>query len=343
MKKRIFSLMLLLTLVFSLTACAGEKQEIRLDAIGKNEALIEKAEPCSTAEEVRNAGIPLSEEPFSVETNEEKGLESVTYLIQDQDFHFDLAGQEINTGFFQFVNDKLSNISMNLPDAAAYEAVKEEMTELYGEPESEDADGAVINIWEFQADYPVRAAVIGQLRDGEIVSGSFQVSYVFWIGGSGTAEKADKNAVFPLEGLQTEDGEFQYKDIPFGSSYEDVIQKMPIEFETMEVVDSSAVSCYAKETFDFYGCDAQLFMEFTEAKQLDTVKIQFELKEGEEQLQKIVADLTGLYGEPEIGGSEGDIFTSEIYSWGKGSTRLQAVLTKTESMASAVIGVFKIS
>lgn len=162
--------------------------------------------------------------------------------------------------------------------------------------------------------------------------------------GCGNAN-ADKDALFSLEDLQDkeEEGEFQYKDIPFGSSYEDVIQKMPIEFETMEVVDSSAVSCYAKETFDFYGCDAQLFMEFTEAKQLDTVKIQFELKEGEEQLQKIVADLAGLYGEPEIGGSEGDIFTSEIYSWGKGSTRQQAVLTKTESMASVVIGVFKIS
>lgn len=180
MKKRIFSLMLLLALVFSLTACAGKKQEVRLDAIGKNEALIEKAEPCSTAEEVRSAGIPLSEEPFSAETNEEKGLESVTYLIQDQDFGFDLAGHEIGTGFFQFVNDKLSNISMNLPDAAAYEAVKEEMTELYGEPVSEDAEGAVMNIWEFQADYPIRVAVIGQLQDGKVVSGSFQVSYVWF-------------------------------------------------------------------------------------------------------------------------------------------------------------------
>lgn len=162
--------------------------------------------------------------------------------------------------------------------------------------------------------------------------------------GCGNAN-ADKDALFSLEDLQDkeEEGEFQYKDIPFGSSYEDVIQKMPIEFETMEVVDSSAVSCYAKETFDFYGCDAQLFMEFTEAKQLDTVKIQFELKEGEEQFQKIVTDLTGLYGEPEISGGEGEIFTSEIYSWGKGPTRLQAVLMKTESAESAAIGIFKMS
>ena len=180
MKKRIFSLMLLLALIFSLTACAGEKQEVRLDAIGKNEALVEKAEPCSTAEEIRNAGIPLSEEPFSAETNEEKGLESVTYLIQDQDFYFDLAGQKIDAGFFQFVNDKLSNISMDLADAAGYEAVKEEMTELYGEPATEEMEGVVMNIWEFQADYPVRAAVIGRLQDGEVVSGSFQVSYVWF-------------------------------------------------------------------------------------------------------------------------------------------------------------------
>lgn len=180
MKKRIFSLMLLLMLVFSLTACAEKKQEVHLDAIGKNEALIEKAEPCSTAEEIRNAGIPLSEEPFSAETNEEKGLESVTYLIQDEDFCFDLAGQETDAGFFQFVNDKLSNISMNLSDAAAYEAVKEEMTELYGEPETKELEGAVMNVWEFQADYPVRAAVLGQFQDEKLVSGSFQVSYIWF-------------------------------------------------------------------------------------------------------------------------------------------------------------------
>lgn len=78
------------------------------------------------------------------------------------------------------MNDKLSNISMDLADAAGYEAVKEEMTELYGEPATEEMEGAVMNIWEFQADYPVRAAVIGRLQDGEVVSGSFQVSYVWF-------------------------------------------------------------------------------------------------------------------------------------------------------------------
>lgn len=161
--------------------------------------------------------------------------------------------------------------------------------------------------------------------------------------GCGSAEETDQNAVFPLEDLQTEDGEYQYKDIPFGSSYEEVIQKMPIEFQTVEAVDSSAVSLYPKETFDFYGTEAALYIDFTEDKLLDTVKIQFELNEGEEQFQKILDDLTELYGEPEISGGEGDIFTSEIYSWGKGSTRLQAVLMKTESAVSGVIGIFKMS
>lgn len=161
--------------------------------------------------------------------------------------------------------------------------------------------------------------------------------------GCGSAEEADQNAIFPLEDLQTEDGEYQYKDIPFGSSYEEVVQKMPIEFQTVEAVDSSAVSLYPKETFDFYGTEAALYMDFTEDKLLDTVKVQFELKEGEDQFQKILDDLTELYGEPEISGGEGEIFTSEIYSWGKGSTRLQAVLMKTESAVSGVIGIFKMS
>ena len=164
------------------------------------------------------------------------------------------------------------------------------------------------------------------------------------IGCGNAEENADKNAVFSLSELQNKDeaGEFQYKDIPFGSSSEEVTQQIPKELEKMEAENSSAVSFYSKESFEFYGCDAFLFLDFNEDK-LESVKVQFELKEGEEQFQKILDDLTELYGEPEISGGEGEIFTSEIYSWGKGTTRLQAILMKTESTESAVLGVFKMN
>lgn len=163
--------------------------------------------------------------------------------------------------------------------------------------------------------------------------------------GCGISEgNTDKNAVFSLNELQNKDeaGEFQYKDIPFGSSSEKVVQQIPEELEKMEAENSSAVSFYSKESFDFYGCDAFLFLDFSEDK-LESVKVQFELKEGEEQFQEILNDLIDLYGEPEVSGSEGELFTSEIYSWGKGETRLQAILMETESTASTVLGVFKMN
>lgn len=145
-----------------------------------------------------------------------------------------------------------------------------------------------------------------------------------------------------LEELQNENGEFQYKDIPFGSSSEEVLGQISAELEKMEAIDSSAVSYYTKEKFEFYGCDATLFLEFDEDK-LDGVQIQFALKEGEKQFQQILEELTALYGEAdEVKGQEGEPFTSEIYLWGKDTdaARLQADLLKGKSDVSASVGVF---
>lgn len=160
------------------------------------------------------------------------------------------------------------------------------------------------------------------------------------LGCGNAAEKGNNSTVFPLEDLQTEDGEFQYKNIPFGSSSEEAIKQIPEKLEKMEGKDSLAVSYYSKDSFDFYGCNAVLFLDFNKDR-LESTKIQFQLKEGEDQFQKILTDLMDLYGEPQTSSSEGEPFTSEIYSWGKDSTRLQAILMKTGSTASAVIGVFK--
>lgn len=77
--------------------------------------------------------------------------------------------------------------------------------------------------------------------------------------------------------------------------------------------------------------------------EFETVKIQFELKEEEEQFQKIFDNLTDLYGKSENSGGEGEIFISEIYSWRKESTILSAILMKTKTAVSAVIGVFKMN
>ena len=179
MKKAFVSLFIVL-FVLAFSACGKRTEEAKLSALGKNEALIPGAEPCCTAEEARKAGLPLSEVPFDTQANEENGLESVTYSVENEKFSLELSGQEVEGGLFQFVNGKLSNITLNLSDGAACEAVKAEMTEIYGEPAAkEEAAGAVLSIWEFQGEYPVQAAVIERGPDGENISGSFQVSY-FW-------------------------------------------------------------------------------------------------------------------------------------------------------------------
>ncbi len=184
MKKTVF-LILILSLLFSFTACGEKSEEFHLEALEKNGALISQALPCSTVDEVREAGIPLADSPFDTQNNEEKGLESITYLVQDENFTFKLAGCEMKNSLFQFINGKLSNITVNLADSASYEAIKTEMTKFYGEPViDEPMEGVIMNLWEFQADYPVRAAVIGHSTDGEVVSGSFQVSYSWFETGS---------------------------------------------------------------------------------------------------------------------------------------------------------------
>lgn len=203
MKKRVFFPVVLMVSVFALAACGVKKEEVRLEALGENGALISGVNPCGTEEEVREAGIPLSEEPFDTQSDEEKGLESVTYLIQDEKFAFELAGCEVKNSFFQFVNGKLSNITMELPDGVSYATVNQEMTALYGEPVNGEKVGekSAMTVWEFPGEYPVRAAVIGRLEEEQLVAASFQVSYV-WFG-----DKLDAVQVhFPVkEG----DGKFQ--------------------------------------------------------------------------------------------------------------------------------------
>lgn len=333
MKKRVFFPVVLMVSVFALAACGVKKEEVRLEALGENGVLISGVNPCGTEEEVREAGIPLSEEPFDTQSDEEKGLESVTYLIQDEKFAFELAGCEVKNSFFQFVNGKLSNITMELPDGVSYAKVNQEMTALYGEPVNGEKVGekSAMTVWEFPGEYPVHAAVIGRLEEEQLVAASFQVSYV-WFG----------EELFSLEELRNENGDFQYKDIPFGSSSEEVLGQIPAELEKTEAIDSAAVSYYTKEKFEFYGCDATLFLEFDEDK-LDAVQVHFPVEKGEEQFQEILDELTGLYGEAdEVTGGEGELFTSEIYLWGKDTdaARLQATLLKTKSDVSVSVAVF---
>lgn len=54
-------------------------------------ALISGVTPCSAVDDVRKVGTPVADAPFDTQSNEEKGLESVTSLVQDESFKLDLA------------------------------------------------------------------------------------------------------------------------------------------------------------------------------------------------------------------------------------------------------------
>lgn len=68
-----------------------KKRKRALEALEKNEALISGVTPCSAVDDVRKVGTPVADAPFDTQSNEEKGLESVTSLVQDESFKLDLA------------------------------------------------------------------------------------------------------------------------------------------------------------------------------------------------------------------------------------------------------------
>lgn len=331
MKSKHIFLYLSLILIFSLTACGGKKEEVRLEALEKNEALISQADPCRTEEEIRKTGIPMDDVPFDAQNNGEKDLESVTYLVQDENFILDLAGCEVESSLFQFINGKLSNITFNLTDSGSYEAVVAEMTRLYGESAAEEPmEGVIMNLWEFQADYPVQAAVIGHLADGEIASGNFQVSYL-WFEAENQEEK-----IFDLAQLQTEEGIYQYKDIPFGSPYDEVAEKLHVDFEKMTTESMPAWEIYySAEAIDFEGERAKFSLEFSE-DQLKIVKISCELSGGEEQFEKLAGEMIEQYGAAE----EVTVEDGKVYKWEKDGNVLNAILTEENGKAYGMFGVF---
>lgn len=178
--KRKMSVLCLVCAVLFLTACGKGKEAVRLEALEKNEALFAGAVPCCTLEEAQKAGLSFGEEPFDIQENDENGLDSVTYLLQLEDHPLEIAGCQPKSCFFQFINGKLSNITIELTDADSCEAVKEELTGLYGEAAVEHpSEKYETNTWNFSAEYPVRAALLGRVADGQVFSGSFQVGY-FW-------------------------------------------------------------------------------------------------------------------------------------------------------------------
>ncbi|MDO4332001.1 MAG: hypothetical protein Q4C58_04865 [Eubacteriales bacterium] len=156
------------------------------------------------------------------------------------------------------------------------------------------------------------------------------------VGLSACGDKAGQEEVFDLSRLQTEDGAYQYKDIPFGSSYEEVAKKIPLKLEEMTSESGSAWSFYySVEPIAFYGEEGKFSLEFTDDK-LETVKASAELSGGEEQFEELAGKMVEWYGEAEVNVSE----TATIYSWEKNGGHINAILFEDSGKYYGIFGVF---
>lgn len=156
------------------------------------------------------------------------------------------------------------------------------------------------------------------------------------VGLSACGDKAGQGEVFDLSQLQTEDGVYQYKDIPFGSSYEEVAKKIPLKLEEMTSEDGSAWSFYySVDPVDFYGEEGKFSLEFTDDK-LEIVKLSAELSGGGEQFEELAGEMVEWYGEAKVNVSE----TATIYSWEKDGGHINAILSEDGGNYYGIFGVF---
>lgn len=157
-----------------------------------------------------------------------------------------------------------------------------------------------------------------------------------FLGACGNKEKDQEEKVFDLAQLQNEEGLYQYKDIPFGSSYDEVVKKLQVDLEKMTTESMPSWELYySAETIDFEGEKAKFSLEFSD-DQLKIVKISCELSGGEEQFKKLAGKMIELYGEAEVVTVE----NGKIYKWEKEESILNAILTEENGKVYGMFGVF---
>ena len=150
-----------------------------------------------------------------------------------------------------------------------------------------------------------------------------------------------KDSILELSRLQAEDGRFQFRDLLFGGSVEETMEKTGLEFEEMTVEDSASCVYYSLEKLKFQGESAKMWLEFSDG-QLETVKFDFALSNGEKQFNEIVRMLESLYGEAEVIEPEEGRLASVIYKWQKEDTCMNAMLVTSGSEMKGILGVFRV-
>lgn len=156
---------------------------------------------------------------------------------------------------------------------------------------------------------------------------------------AGCSADHGRKEFFDIDQLKNENGDFQYMDIPFGSSYKETADKLPLDFTKMETVDNPSVVLYYSN-IEFYGEEAVLFVEFYD-DQLQTASVHFKCLDDTKKFEEIVQRLISQYGEAESTIKEEGAVV-EGYKWEQEGTYLQAFLSEGNSELSCIIGVFTV-
>lgn len=144
-------------------------------------------------------------------------------------------------------------------------------------------------------------------------------------------------AAMELENLELAvDGEFQYGELAWGVTHEQVEEAMPVKFDFHEArapfpeYDAFYIS---EDAIRLNGQQGDLILEYFNHK-LNTVRFSFRLEGDYEGWFQSLADrLTQLYGTPaETVSRQGEITTTG-YRWNKERTTLQIVLQYGEGIA----------
>ena len=158
------------------------------------------------------------------------------------------------------------------------------------------------------------------------------------------ARKQSGPKAVPLDELSA-DGEYQFGELAWGASLEDVKKALPYELtEGMKwEADGEYIEYNADTPFELGGRSATAAFEFHDGG-LSTVKFSFHLGEDyEEWLAEQVQALTSLYGqETDKMENSSDGFASKGYRWDAEDTSLQIILMtgdKIKPSGTIVVGV----
>ena len=186
MYRRMMALMLAALMVAGLfTALAAQTPDVQLfvldiPACRDNGEILSGIAPGASKEMVEHAGIVFMPEPFHTQEMAEKKLTSETWQVENSTAAFSLSDIRMHSALFQFVNDRLVNITLNLPDADSIAPVEALLRETLDEPSTMDtpAGGTDILYWAWEQDtYSVRVGLLTHLEGDKPVKANVQISY----------------------------------------------------------------------------------------------------------------------------------------------------------------------